>query len=89
MKKFVNLTYIKKRIDTMFNDLPDVVYLNMPLSIGWTRRNVGFGETCFYVDEYDKQLKCDNERMPKEFIKQVLLDLIEYLDTAELQDTAV
>ena len=50
------------------------------VEISWSTVSAGFGSLTLFVDR-DGKLKADTEGMSKEFCKQVLLKLIEHMET--------
>ena len=43
----------------------------------WRKQGVGFGNAVFYVNKDTGQILCDNEYMSKEFIKEMLCEMID------------
>ena len=62
--------------DILMADMPKYVKIADTICICWGRPGIGFGEVVFYTDD-DGNLKCDNEGMSREFIKEVLCDLVD------------
>jgi hypothetical protein len=62
-------------VKALFQQTPDSVDLSNEFTIEWTSTNVGFGQFKFYTK--DDVVYCDNECMSKEFIKQVLCDMVD------------
>ena len=43
----------------------------------WTAKGVGFGQFWFFYDEKKKIIRCGNEMMSKDFIKQMLCKMVD------------
>ena len=65
----------------MFKQVRNQVELYDPFTVTWIMRDVGFGSFSFYTE--DGKLYCENETMSKEFVKQVLCEMV---DQCELTD---
>ncbi len=59
----------------MFDTLERSVYLSDEFIINWAEPNVGFGQFKFYTK--NGIIYCDNETMSKEFIKSVLINMVD------------
>jgi hypothetical protein len=62
-------------VKDLLQQTPDSVDLSNEFTIEWAAKNVGFGQFKFYTK--DDVVYCDNECMSKEFIKQVLCDMVD------------
>ena len=56
-----------------------IVYANLKNSfqINWAVNKIGFGEFYFYLDDEDNKIRCSNELMSKEFIKEILCKMVD------------
>lgn len=68
----------------MFDNLKNDLELYNDFTIGWIRNQVGFGQFYFYTQ--DNKLYCSNEGMRREFIKQVLCELVDQCILTDDQD---
>ena len=62
-------------VQNFLDECPNYSDITETTVIVWGRPGVGFGEVVFYKE--DGALKCDNEGMSPEFIKEVLCDLVD------------
>jgi hypothetical protein len=53
----------------------DIPYENHAIGVQWTATGIGFGEFWFKVE--NGKTVCDNEGMSKEFIKQMLCQMVD------------
>jgi hypothetical protein len=51
------------------------VQLHHGFGVNWSAKGIGFGQLYFYTD--NGLIYCDNELMDKEFIKQVLCQMVD------------
>jgi len=65
----------------MFDKIEDSCFPEEYVLFSWTKKGVGFGQLAFY--EEDGVLKCDNECMSKERVKEILCSMV---DAAEFTD---
>lgn len=52
------------------------VELNKSIYLNWSHSDYGFGQFYFYTDS-DEKIHCSNELMSKDFIKQVLCQMVD------------
>lgn len=64
-----------KSFHQMFDKCPDLEYA-VEISVNWVRKGRGFGSFEIYEGE-DGKFYCYNEIVSKEFIKQVLCDIVD------------
>jgi hypothetical protein len=62
-------------VKEFLEQVPNSVDLTNEFTIEWTSAQVGFGQFKFYTK--DNVIYCDHECMSKEFIKQVLCDMVD------------
>lgn len=65
-----------KSIKEFLDSCPNQTYMDKPFIVRWSRPGVGFGEFAFYYTP-DGAVICDNETMTREFVKEVLCDLVD------------
>jgi hypothetical protein len=70
-----------KKYEKVYGYKPEPSIYN-PIVVRWTMKGCGFGELTFY--SIDGVLHCQNEMMPRNFIKRVLCFLV---DKAILDDS--
>jgi hypothetical protein len=62
-------------VESLLDKIPNSVNLSNEFTVEWTSTNIGFGLFKFYTK--DDVIYCDNECMSKEFIKQILCDMVD------------
>lgn len=61
--------------EKILSEVPTCVRVPDPIAIQWNEKGTGFGEIVFY--EKDGKIHCDNEMMSKDFIRYILLKLVD------------
>lgn len=56
------------------------------LNLVWTAKGIGFGELNIRYDQEKELIVCDSEMMSKDFVRAVLLKLVDKLVTEAIYD---
>ena len=71
---------VKKRLESQILErsakLPTECRPSGDCEFGWVAKGIGFGSFRFWIDE-DNVLRCDNEAMGKQFIKDMLCKMVD------------
>ena len=72
---------VAKGIQRVLDSTPEYTALRKgsDIYLEWGRPGIGFGQIIIYEDAHGN-LKCENEGMSKDFIKQVLTDLVDQVE---------
>lgn len=66
-----------QQVTEMFKELPTQCRPSGDCEFGWVSTGIGFGSFRFWVSEEDNVLHCDNEAMSKQFIKDMLCQMVD------------